>query len=97
LFRWRYHGAILTVGVEDERKKYFLDRKMNLRKANMKYGRLAVFIRHDSAEIWGFRYGLKLAIGTLIAMASTGVFVRVVCALKHSIKNLLSAPSTILT
>jgi hypothetical protein len=34
---------------------------MNLRK----YGRLAVFIRDDSAEIWGFRYGFTLAIGTL--------------------------------
>jgi hypothetical protein len=31
---------------------------MNVRKLNMKYGRLVVFIRHDSAEIWRFRYGL---------------------------------------
>ena len=53
----------------------------------MKYGRLVVFIRYDSAEIWGFRYGLTLVIGTIKIMASTGVFVRVVCALKHSIKN----------
>ena len=37
---------------------------MNLRKVTMKYDRLVVFIRHDSAEIWGFRYGLALAIGT---------------------------------
>jgi hypothetical protein len=51
---------------------------MNLRKANMKYYRLVVFICHDSAEIWGFRYGLTLVIGTLKIMASTGVFVRVV-------------------
>jgi hypothetical protein len=51
---------------------------MNLRKATMTYGRLAVFIRHDSAEIWGFRFGLTLAIGTLKIMARTGVFVRVV-------------------
>ena len=63
----------------------------------MKYGRLVVFIRHDSAEIWGFRYGLTLAIGTLKIMASTGVFVRVVCALKHSIENPPPQPSIILT
>jgi hypothetical protein len=31
----------------------------------MKYGCLVVFIRHDSAEIWGFKYGLALGIGTL--------------------------------
>jgi hypothetical protein len=58
----------------------------------MKYGRFLVFIRHDSAEIWGFRYGLTLVICTLKIIASTGVFVRVFCALKHSIKNLPSAP-----
>ena len=53
----------------------------------MKYDRLVVFIRHDSAEIWGFRYGLTLVIGTIKIMASTGVFVRVVCALEHPIEN----------
>ena len=53
----------------------------------MKFGRLIVFIRHDSAEIWGFRYGLKLVVGTQKIMASTGVFMRVVCALKRSIKK----------
>ena len=63
---------------------------MNLRKVTMKYGRLVVFIRHDSAEIWGFRYGLTLVIGTIKIMASTGVFVRVVCALKHSNENSLT-------
>jgi hypothetical protein len=47
----------------------------------MKYGRLVVFINHDSAEIFGFRYGLTHVIGTLKIMASTGEFVRVVCAL----------------
>jgi hypothetical protein len=52
----------------------------------MKYDRLVVFTRHDSAEIWGVRYGLTLVIGTLEIMAGTGVFVRVVCALKHPIK-----------
>jgi mevalonate kinase len=60
---------------------------MNLRQVTMKYDGLVVFIRHDSAEIWGFRYGLTLVIGTLKIMASTGVFVRVVCALKHSIST----------
>jgi hypothetical protein len=46
---------------------------MNLREITMKYGRLIVFIRHDSAEIWRFTYELKLGIETLKIMASTGV------------------------
>jgi hypothetical protein len=54
---------------------------MNLRDVTMKYGRLVVFIRHDSAEIWWIKYGFTLVIGTLNIMASTGVFVLVVCAL----------------
>jgi hypothetical protein len=53
----------------------------------MKYGRLVVFIRHDSAEIYLFIYGLKLGIGALKVMARIGVFVRVVCALKCSISG----------
>jgi hypothetical protein len=40
----------------------------------MKYGQLAVFISHDSAEIWGFGFGLTYAIDILKNMASTGVF-----------------------
>jgi len=55
---------------------------MNLREVNMEYGGLVVFMRRASAEIWGFRYGLALGIGTLKIMASTGVFVRVICDLK---------------
>jgi hypothetical protein len=47
----------------------------------MKYGGLVVFIRHDTAEIWGFGYGLTLDIGTLKLIAKTGVFVRVICSL----------------
>ena len=70
---------------------------MDLRKANVKYCRLIVFIRHDSAEIWGYRYELTLVIGALKIMASTGVFVRVVYALKLSIKNFPSPSSIILT
>jgi|AntAceMinimDraft_5_1070358.scaffolds.fasta_scaffold101135_2 hypothetical protein len=57
------------------------DQKTNLREVYMKYGGLVVFIRHHSAEIWEFRYGLTLGIGTLKIMASAGVFVRVLCAL----------------
>jgi hypothetical protein len=38
---------------------------MNLREVTIKYDRLVVFIRNDSAEIWGFRYELTLVIGTL--------------------------------
>jgi hypothetical protein len=63
----------MAVGGEDKRKKYSQDRKMNLRE---------VIIRHDSAQIWGFRYGLTLGIGTLKVMASTGVFVRAIFDLK---------------
>ena len=70
---------------------------MYLCEVNMKYGRPVVFIRHDSAEIWGFRYGLALGIATLKIMASTGVFVRLVCALKHFISCDPQTPSTILT
>jgi hypothetical protein len=53
----------------------------------MKYGCFVVFIRHNSAEIWGFWYGLTLGIGTLKIMASTGVFVLLVSALKHFISE----------
>jgi hypothetical protein len=48
--------------------------KMNLREINMKYGAMVVFIRHDSAEIWGFKYGLTLGIGTLKKMWPAPVF-----------------------
>ena len=58
---------------------------MELHGAYMKYGRLVVFIRYDSAEKWEFRYGLTLDIGTLKNMASADVFLRVVFALKRSI------------
>ena len=70
---------------------------MNLREVTMKYGRLVVFMRNDSAEIWGFRYGLTLVIGTLKITASTVVFVRVVFALKRSISIFPCSPRMILT
>jgi hypothetical protein len=56
---------------------------MNLREVSMRNGRLVVFIRQDSAEIWGFMYRLTLGICIPKIMASTGVFVLVVFALKH--------------
>jgi len=89
----------MAVGGEDGSTKYLCDRETNLRKviSTMKYDRLVVFIHHGSAEIWGFRYKLTLVIGTLKIMAGTGVFVRVVCALKNSIKNFPRTPSTIVT
>jgi hypothetical protein len=68
---------------------------MNLREVTMKYCCLVVFIRHDSAEVWGFRCGLTL--GTLKIMACTGVFVRVVCALKHSTSTFSTTTNMILT
>jgi hypothetical protein len=60
--------------------------QMNLYKNPMKYSCFVVFVRHNSAEIWRFRYGLTLVIGTLKIIARTGVFLRVVCALKPFIK-----------
>jgi hypothetical protein len=50
---------------------------MDLREVTMKFGPLVIFIRHDSAAIWGFWYGLTLRIGSPKIMASAGVFVRV--------------------
>jgi hypothetical protein len=64
---------------------------MSLSEVTMKYGLLVVFVRHGSAEIWGFRYGLTLEIGTLIIMARTGVFVRIVSVLKRSFSSFLSS------
>jgi hypothetical protein len=69
---------------------------MNLRKVTMEYGFLRLMIRHDSAEMFGFKYRLTLVIGTIKIMASTGVFVRVVCAFKHSIKIFSSLKSMLL-
>jgi hypothetical protein len=68
----------------------------------MKCGRLVVSIRHDSAEIWGFKYGLALGICTLKLIASTGVFstgvfVRVVLVLRRSISRKSQTSSIILT
>jgi hypothetical protein len=63
----------------------------------MKYERLVVFIIHDSAEIWGFKYGLTLVIGTQNVVAGTAVFKRVVCVLEHSVKNFPCSPRMILT
>jgi hypothetical protein len=84
----------MAVKVEDENKKYFRDGKMYLRKFTMEYGRLIAFIRHDSAEIWGFGMDSPFFIRTLKIKASTGVFVRVVCALRRSIKYFPCSPST---
>jgi hypothetical protein len=84
-------------GSRNESKKNFLRPDVNLREVTMKYGRLVVCIRHDFAEVWGFRYGLTLGIGTLKIMASTGVFVRVVGALKRFISRASYTPCMILT
>jgi hypothetical protein len=68
---------------------------MNLRDVTMKYDRPVVLIRHNSAEIWWFKYGLTFVIGTKKNMASTDVFMLVVCALKHSISGTGRHPSMI--
>jgi hypothetical protein len=69
---------------------------MNLLK-DTTHDHLVVFIRHDSAMIWGFRYGLTLVIGTLKIMARNGVFIRVASALERSIKNFPCLSLIILT
>jgi|AntAceMinimDraft_5_1070358.scaffolds.fasta_scaffold146122_1 hypothetical protein len=51
--------------VKIKAKKYCLDLKRNLREITMKYGRLVVSTRHDSAEIWGLRYEPTLGNGAL--------------------------------
>jgi hypothetical protein len=53
----------------------------------MKYGRLAVFIRYDSVEIWSFKYGFTRGFGTKKTMASSGVFVRLIYDLKRPISS----------
>jgi hypothetical protein len=70
---------------------------MDVREVNMNYGRVAVIIRQDSSEIWGFRYGVTLGISTLKIMASTGVFVRVGLALSYSTSFDPQTPRIILT
>ena len=69
---------------------------MNFREVNMKYGRLVIFIRHDSAEIWRFRYVLTLGTGILKAMASTGIFGHIVCSFNCATKSGPSQPGLIL-
>ena len=69
---------------------------MNLRKHITKYAYLIVFIRHGSAEIWGFQYGVTLGLGTLEIMARTGFFGLVVCALNCATKDFQHQPSMIL-
>ena len=69
---------------------------MNLRKDIMKYGSLVVFIRHGSAEIWGFQYEVTPGLGTLEIMARTGFLGLVVCALNCATKSDPSEPSMIL-
>jgi|AntAceMinimDraft_5_1070358.scaffolds.fasta_scaffold25654_2 hypothetical protein len=70
---------------------------MNPREVTMKYSPFAVLICHDSAGIWGFWYGLTLGFDTLKIMASTGVFVLVVFALKNSISEQGGQPTILLT
>ena len=60
---------------------------MNLPEVTMKYGVLVDFIRHDSAEILGFRYGLTHDKDALKIMASAGVFVVVVRAQTTQLKD----------
>jgi hypothetical protein len=68
-----------------------------LREVTKKYDHLVVFIRHNSAEIRGFRYGLTLGIGNLKMLASSGVFVHAVSTLKRFISYASLPPRMILT
>ena len=47
---------------------------MNLRENSIKCDYLVVFIRHGSAEIWGFQYGVTLGLGNLEIMTRTVFF-----------------------
>jgi hypothetical protein len=67
----------MAVGDEDDGKNKFETGKWIYVKLPWQYDGFFIFIRHDSAEIWGLKYGLTLVIGTLKIMASTSVFVRV--------------------
>ena len=69
---------------------------MNMRKYITIYDYLIVFIRHGSAEIWGFQYGVTLGLGTLEIMARTGFLGLVVCALNWATKSDPSEPNMIL-
>ena len=69
---------------------------MNQREITMKYGCLVVLICLDSVGIKEFRFGLALGIGTLKINASSGVFVRVIFALKRSISENRSQTNIIL-
>jgi hypothetical protein len=69
---------------------------MNLRKVTMTYGFL-VCIRHDSAEIWEFRCGLTLGIGTLKLWPAPVFSCVLVLALKRPISSFQAISSIILT
>ena len=69
---------------------------MNLREDIMKYEYLVVFIRHVSAEIWRFKYGFTLGLGTLKIMARTDFLGLVVCALNCATKDFPSKACMIL-
>jgi hypothetical protein len=80
---------------EDESNKKNL--KIELHDVTVIYGRFVVLIRHDSAGVWGFKYGLTQGIGTLKIMASTGDFVREICAQKRSFSGFSRRPCMIST
>jgi hypothetical protein len=63
---WRHHGSWRWRW----KQKCFWDRKMNLLKVYMKYGHLVVFIRHDSALIWGFRYSMDSQLALVLLKLS---------------------------
>ena len=90
---WRHHESWRWRWKQTK----FCHWKMYQREVTMKYGRLFVFKRHDSPEVWVFRYGLTLGIRTLKIMARTGVFVHVVCAPKHPISGFSRTTCIILT
>jgi sulfite exporter TauE/SafE len=87
----------MKVGDTDDSKKKFCDLKIFFCKVTSKYDCLVVFIRKNSAEIWGFIYGLALGIGTLKIMARTGVFVHVIFDLKRSLSYDVRTSSMIST
>jgi hypothetical protein len=77
------------------KEKKICDRNVILREVTMKCGRFFVFMRHNSAGIWGFRYELTRSISTLKIMASTGVSVRIFFTLNRCISWDPQTPSPI--
>jgi hypothetical protein len=97
---WRFlkschHGVIIALRGYMKAQNIFLRPQNKSVRSAMKYDHFFVFIRQYSAEIWGFRYGITLGLGTG-NMASTVVLGLLVCPLNSANKDFLCPLRTIL-